>query len=31
MNLQEKHEKLLYPVVRVFSGKGAGSGTLIYS
>lgn len=36
MNLQEKHEKLLYPVVRIFSvdksGKqSAGSGTLIYS
>ena len=36
MNLQEKHEKLLYPVVRIFSvdkhGKtGAGSGTLVYS
>lgn len=31
MNIQEKHEKLLYPVVRVFSGKAAGSGTIIYS
>lgn len=30
MNLKEKHEKLLYPVVRVFGKKGTGSGTIIY-
>ena len=27
----ELHERFLYPVVRVFSMKAAGSGTLIYS
>ena len=31
MDLKTKHEKLLYPVVRVFGKKGAGSGTVIYS
>jgi len=34
MNFEEmkwKHENLLYPIVRVFSIKGAGSGTIIYS
>lgn len=30
MNLKEKHEKFLYPVVRIFSKKAAGSGTIIY-
>jgi len=29
--LQRLHETFLYPVVRVFGKKGAGSGTLIYS
>lgn len=29
--LQWKHERLLYPVVRVYSKKAAGSGTIIYS
>lgn len=29
--LQQKHEQFLYPVVRIFSNKAAGSGTLIYS
>lgn len=31
MNLKEKHEKLLYPVVRVKTEKVGGSGTVIYS
>lgn len=31
MNIQEKHERLLYPVVRIYSSKAAGSGTIIYS
>lgn len=35
MDLREKHEKLLYPVVRIFAetpkGTSAGSGTVIYS
>ncbi len=31
MNQQEKHEKLLYPVVRVRTDKAGGSGTIIYS
>jgi S1-C subfamily serine protease len=30
MSILEKHEKFLYPVVRIFSGKAAGSGTVIY-
>jgi len=29
--IKEKHEKFLYPVVRVFSKDAAGSGTIIYS
>ena len=36
MNLKEKHERLLYPVVRIFAidtkgNQSAGSGTIIYS
>ena len=31
MDLKEKHEKLLYPVVRIFAETGAGSGTVVYS
>ena len=31
MDITQKHEKLLYPIVRVFSEKAAGSGTIIYS
>jgi len=31
MDIKEKHEKFLYPVVRIFSQKAAGSGTIIYS
>ena len=31
MDIKAKHEKFLYPVVRVRSGKGTGSGTIIYS
>ena len=31
MNLQELHEKVLYPVVRVRTHKAGGSGTVIYS
>ena len=31
MNLQELHEKILYPVVRVRTQKAGGSGTIIYS
>lgn len=30
MDLKEKHEKYLYPVVRIFSEKAAGSGTVIH-
>ena len=30
MDLKQKHEKLLYPVVRCFGKKGAGSGTIVY-
>ena len=30
MDILEKHEKFLYPVVRIFSNKAAGSGTVIY-
>ncbi len=29
--LQWKHEKFLYPVVRIYSKTAAGSGTIIYS
>lgn len=31
LNLQELHEKILYPVVRVRTEKAGGSGTVIYS
>jgi len=31
MDIQEKHEKLLYPAVRVRTGVAGGSGTTIYS
>ena len=31
MNLQELHERILYPVVRVRTSKAGGSGTVIYS
>ena len=31
MNQQEKHEKILYPVVRCRTDKAGGSGTIIYS
>lgn len=31
MDIKERHEKLLYPVVRIFSKQSAGSGTIIYS
>jgi len=31
MNIEEKHETFLYPIVRIFSDKAAGSGTIIYS
>lgn len=31
MNQQQKHEKVLYPVVRVRTDKAGGSGTIIYS
>jgi len=31
MNQQEKHEKVLYPVVRCRTDKAGGSGTIIYS
>lgn len=31
MNIKEKHQKLLYPVVRVKTEKVGGSGTVIYS
>ncbi len=31
LNLQEQHERVLYPVVRVHTGKAGGSGTIIYS
>jgi S1-C subfamily serine protease len=31
MDVKAKHQKFLYPVVRVRSGKGTGSGTIIYS
>ena len=30
-DLQWKHENLLYPVVRIYTAKAAGSGTIIYS
>jgi S1-C subfamily serine protease len=30
-DLKQKHEKFLYPVVRVYTAKAAGSGTIIYS
>lgn len=31
LNLQERHEKILYPVVRIRAGSAGGSGTVIYS
>ncbi len=31
MNLQEKHERIIYPVVRIRTEKAGGSGTIIYS
>ncbi len=31
MNTLEKHKKFLYPVVRVYGTKAAGSGTILYS
>ena len=31
LSVQEKHEKMLYPSVRVTYGRGGGSGTVIYS
>ena len=31
MNLQELHERILYPVVRVRTGSAGGSGTVIMS
>lgn len=31
MNIQELHEKILYPVVRVRTQKAGGSGTVVYS
>ena len=31
MNIKELHERILYPVVRVRTGKAGGSGTVIYS
>ena len=31
MNQQELHEKILYPVTRVKTGKAGGSGVLVYS
>jgi len=31
LNLKELHEKFLYPAVRIFSNKAAGSGTVIWS
>jgi len=29
--IKRRHEQLLYPVVRIYAGKAAGSGTIIYS
>lgn len=31
MDLKDKHEKMLYPIVRVRASQGTGSGTIIYS